>query len=838
MQALLPRTVRILGFALLAVSLAPRAALGSGGRSTHGGSAAGPARFIENLGQWPADVQFAAAVGGMAARAECGGLGFHSIARDGSGHYVRLVFDGAASNLQPHGVDPLPGLHHYYLGNDPARWQRNARAFAAVEYRGVYPGVDLVLHARQGRPKYDLLLAPGVDPATVRVRWLGAEHVDAGHEGVGLLLGSAGLQELPIVAWQPRRNAGDRPVRAAWIRTQDDVLTLRVEDADPALALVIDPELLWSTYLGASSTGGNGDWATKPAVDANGDVYVLGRTDGYDFPVTPGAFHVQPGTREWCTLTKLGGSDGRGIYSIVFGGSDVERGNDLAVDSLGRCTVVGWTHSSDFPVVAGSFDTLINNPDPAFALRFSATGEQLDYSTVFEPAQGGCVAHACALRPDGSVVVGGTLYGQGFPFTLPPLGVVGSDTWAASSFLLELDVSGSNVRWARQIGSTAGLFRIALLKSGEIQTAGIVRSQAFPTTPGVFMPTKPLAWGTILFFTRLSPAADSIVWSTFLGGSHGNENDQVDYLAIDDFGTVTFAGVTNTDTFPTTPGTLLPNAPGPQEYGSVLCRIAADGSSLIYSTFTTPLPNWGGFGYPFVDASGVVTAAGSTASYFAATPGALDPSWGPGDQYQVVKVDPYGRRLLFLTHVGGAGPRITLGMVATSDGRVTVVGQYAGPGHPTTPGSFQPGYAGGLSDGTATTLYLELTGVSNFGASTPACHGEVRAFALRMPSAGAADFGFYCSAAPENARGVLLLGRPAAVPAFLGGAAIHVALSPAPRMLPVRSDEFGYLETPLALPLGLQPGSVIAAQYLFRNNDDCSGPTRFSASQALRLVIQ
>ncbi len=229
---------------------------------------------------------------------------------------------------------------------------------------------------------------------------------------------------------------------------------------------------------------------------------------------------------------------------------------------------------------------------------------------------------------------------------------------------------------------------------------------------------------------------------------------------------------------------------------------------------------------------------GGTGPQFPATPGAFDPIYGPGAEFTVARIDPTASRFLHLTHFGGPGTQHVQQIAQDRTGRVIAVGYCVAPGgYPTTTGAFQPSFAGGFTDGFATSLDLHARGVAPIGRSTPSCHGPLRADVVRMPSAGATDFAFYCSGAPQNARGALLLGHERSVPALLGGSRIFVDLATPSRLVRVRTDEFGYVETALPLPQ-LTPGFTFAAQFVFLNNEHCPGTSRMSASNALRLVIQ
>jgi len=67
---------------------------------------------------------------------------------------VQLAFVG--TNAQPHivGIDALPGIDNYLLGRQRAQWRTRVPTYARIAYQGVYPGIDLVYHGRQGHLEY------------------------------------------------------------------------------------------------------------------------------------------------------------------------------------------------------------------------------------------------------------------------------------------------------------------------------------------------------------------------------------------------------------------------------------------------------------------------------------------------------------------------------------------------------------------------------------------------------------------------------------------------------------------------------------------------------------
>lgn len=809
--------------------------------SPRGTTGSGSVRFIENLGQWPESVRFAADIGGVVARAECEGLGFHAVDAQGRGSYVRLVFDSARLAADPRGVDPRTGVHHYYLGNDPSRWRTNARAFARIEYDEIYPGVDLVLYADGGNPKYDLHFEAGVDPGVVRARWLGATHTSATSGGLALQVGELVVHELPVVAWQRRPDGVRIPVTASWVVDAAGMLHLDALALDPELPLTVDPEVFWGTYLGTTTPGGGTEGPEHLEVGPDESTYAIGNVALQSFPTTPGAYVHEPAGAVLTTVTRLRANDGGAIYAAVLGGTAPGRPMGLSVDSIGRVVVCGWTQASDFPTTAQAFDSLLSTYQAGFLFRLSSDGATLEFSTLLEGASNGVnSSQDCRACDDGTTLVTGICStAPDFPVTLPPIGnLLPPGPGFYASFIARLDPTASSLIWSRLIGDKTGAWQVEQTRAGDVVIVGNVTSPTMPTTPGVIQPVKPHPTNTILFAMRLAADGSDLQWSTFLGTAELGEDSLAYSLTLDDFDNLTFVFDTDVRNFPTTPDAFQTTPQGSGSYnGGGIVRMSMDGTRLIAATYTSN-ESGGGLGTPTVDRSGVITLAGTVGSFFPSTPGAADETFGPGSEFQIARMDPYGRRLLHLRHVGGPYPKILTEAVVHADRAVSVAGIVQPPGGmPTTPGSFQPDYPGGTTTGFVVKLELTVAGVTAVGEGTPACHGTIVTQAWRSPASGASDFGLYCSGAPENARGALLLGQRASAPATFGGATLHVNRGAGLRMLRVRADEFGYLETPLPIP-ALPVGSTYTAQYLFQNHAACEGSGRLSSSNAVLLTIQ
>lgn len=93
---------------------------------------------------------------------------------------LRMKLLGVNPDAKITGLGMLPGRTNYFTGNNPRNWRTNVPRYEKVDYRGVYPGVDLVYYGRQGQLEYDFIVAPGADPAAIRLK-LDAASGDRGH---------------------------------------------------------------------------------------------------------------------------------------------------------------------------------------------------------------------------------------------------------------------------------------------------------------------------------------------------------------------------------------------------------------------------------------------------------------------------------------------------------------------------------------------------------------------------------------------------------------------------------------------------------------------------------
>src|SRR2546426_6360132 len=211
--------------------------------------------------------------------------------------FLRLRFVGASQQPEIAGAERLPGTFNSFHGSDPARWRSNLPTYAAIVYRGLYPGIDLRYEGIEGRIKGTWHVEAGADPSRIRWTYAGAKTPRIDRAGNLLIAAGPGpvvIEKAPL-AWQDV--AGRRvPVPTRYARAADGSIGFALPSGyDSTRPLVLDPTLTYATFL----AGGGNDVGYSVAVDAAGAAYVTGSTFSTDFP-TKAALDSGCGTDGTC----------------------------------------------------------------------------------------------------------------------------------------------------------------------------------------------------------------------------------------------------------------------------------------------------------------------------------------------------------------------------------------------------------------------------------------------------------------------------------------------------------------------------------------------------------
>lgn len=616
---------------------------------------------------------------------------------------VRLQFEGTNPAPAITGVESQAGQVNYFAGNEPGQWQTSLPTYAGIVYQQLYPGIDLRYDGVDGTLKGTYHVAPGADPGHIHWRYEGATGVQVDETSGDLVVTLSTqrhLSEHTPLAWQEIE--GRRVfVNVAYTLTPKGQVGFALGTYNPAYPLVIDPTLLYSSYLGGSGS----DLSYDLAVDNAGNIYLVGETTSTNFPTSPGAFDTSANSNNDVFIAKLS-ADGRTLlYSTYLGGSDYDGGTAIEVDQSGQVYITGSTWSPNFPTTPGALDQSLGGGRDGFVTKLNAAGNALLYSTYLG---GDNWDYGFCLDVDtaGQVYVGGFTH-DGFPTTAngvqPTFGGLGD------GFVAKLNATGTALVYSTYLGGNSyeSVPGIVVDEAGYAYVAGETHSTNFPTTAGAWDRTCSNCstnTSTDGFAAKLTPTGNALSYSTFIGGSSTPTSEGFSAIKVDAAGNAYVIGYTTAADFPTTPGALQP-AFGGGGRDVMVTKLNPTGSSLLYSTYL------GGSGADeghdlALDNLGQVYLTGRTDSPNFPT---LDPlqsvNQGGRDAF-VVKLNAAGSALLYSTYLGGSGdentdssnavnPRLG-GITFTNVGSVYVTGVTASANFPLA----DPLHAGfgGLSD--------------------------------------------------------------------------------------------------------------------------------------------
>ncbi len=450
--------------------------------------------------------------------------------------------------------------------------------------------------------------------------------------------------------------------------------------------------LLYSTFLGGNVT----DFGQGIAIDSAGNAYITGYTDSHDFPVSPTGFSttLRSSTNSNVFVSKLNASGSALLYSTYLGGSIDDEGYGIAIDSAGDAFVTGYTLSPNFPVTSNALSTTFigGSNSEAFVSELNSTGTSLLYST-FLGGSGGDQATGIAVDISGFAYVAGYTGSADFPITSNGLETIFN---GAPAFVSKIDTTlpgKSSLVYSTFLGGNNidAAYAIAVDTNGNAYITGNTQSGNFPVTSN--------AYDTILNFSNAfmseiatdSSGKTSLVYSTYLGGSNG---DQGNGIAVDEYGNAYITGQTGSTDFPVTANafqTLNKNTSGGNiAFVSRINTKASGKASLYYSTYL------GGSGGDYgtgiaVDSFGNAYVTGYTYSNdFPVTANGLETTnnGAPAFVSKIATNSSGVSSLAYSTYLGANGADEGNGIAVDSFGDAYVTGITSSPNFPVTANAY------------------------------------------------------------------------------------------------------------------------------------------------------
>lgn len=528
-------------------------------------------------------------------------------------HAYRVSFVGANENIQVVPERVVPGVNNYFIGNDPTKWASNVKTFQAVVYKNVYRNIDVRYYSEQGRLKYDFVIHPGGDPASIVMKYEGVNKLAVKKKELHITSSVTTVKELYPYTFQFSQATGKTEIGCQYVIGANNTVRFKLKPYDRNATLVIDPVLIFSSFNG--SVADNYGFTATPGPD--GSFFSGAIVFAAGFPVTPGAFQ---------TVFAGGGGRGRGldmgivkfnptgtarIYATYLGGDDNDYPHSLFSDPQGNLVIMGRSYSSNYP------GTLIGSGGlcDIVVTKLNATGSALIGS----------------LRIGGSSNDGVNISDNQY-----------NATNAAQSLL-------------RNYGDESRS-EIVLDAAQNIYIAAPASSANFPIVGSTFQTTKgPDQDGVVL---KINPNCTAVTWSSFIGG---NGDDGAFVLEINPVTNVIYvAGATASTNFRTTPGAMQSSSGG--SIDGFVSAISNDGSTIISSTYIGN-PNidviygikFDRNGFPYIMGTSRGTAA------WPVSPGVWS---NPGSKQFVMKLRPDLTGSLYSTVFGTSGTRPNLSPVA------------------------------------------------------------------------------------------------------------------------------------------------------------------------------
>lgn len=680
-----------------------------------------PLFFEENIGQTDKQVKFLTRGPGytMFLTQEEAVIKFRSDDKDSNPEVLTLKMNGAEERARVSGIQELPAKANYLKGGDPKKWRTGVSTFQKVKYEDLYPGIDVVYYGNQGRLEYDFIVEPGADYKTISMTFQGSKDVRIDKEG-SLVIRTEKAEVIQKAPFVYQEINGQRKEIASNYVIKENRVGFEVAAYDTQRPLVIDPILLYGSYVGGSSYEG----VNNLAVASNGRLVLAGDTASLDFPTNSPLYAANQGNTDVFVMEFK--ANGRSLeYSTYIGGISRDRAFAVATADDGSTYVTGESLSSDFPVTAGAYQATRSSGADVFLLKLKPKGKAIEYST-FLGGTGNDIGLGLVVAGPESVLLSGRTSSTNFPVKNAVQAAFGG---YHDAFLAKVDTSqsgASSLVYSTYIGGSdwdEGL-RVDVDAAGNAYVVGDTASTDFPTTAGAFQEAFQ-TYPSDVFVTKIAADGSAVSYSTLVGSPLLPGDDPLDVwkeeegwaIAVDDAGHAYITGFTDSGDFPVTAGAYnSPSVATPGNDDVFITKLSLDGSSLVYSAMIGGSNLEKGAGIALDEAGSPYITGWTTSSDLPVK-----------NQYQsvlyispaayVTKLTPDGTDIVYSTYYGGytGGGTRAWNIVVDSCENAYFGGETSSYNIPRSWDAFQDYYGGGYRDG----FIAQFQGVPNCSPAAP-----------------------------------------------------------------------------------------------------------------------
>jgi gliding motility-associated-like protein len=395
-------------------------------------------------------------------------------------HAYKVKFLGSNTAIQAVPDKVQPGFNNYFLGTDPAKWASNCKIYEAVTYKNVYPGIDVRYYSQDQQLKYDFIVHPGGNPNAIAMRYDGVDKLEVKNQELLIKTSLGNAKELYPYTYQSPN--GKRENVSCKYSVRDNVVTFKVGSYNALQTLIIDPQLIFSSYTGSPQE----NWGYTATPGPDGSLFAGGIAFGSGYPVSAGAYQINFGggnanedqikSAYDIAIFKFSANGSQRVYATYLGGNGNEQPHSMICDAQGNLIIAGRSTSNNFPGVPAraasrqDYDIIIS--------KLNAAGNALLGSVQI----GGSGDDGVNIKPKYS--------------TLPPDGAV-------------------SIR--RNYGDDARS-EVILDNAGNILLASCSQSGSFPVTSGAVQSGfgGGLQDGVVL---KYNSTLSALLFSTYFGGS-------------------------------------------------------------------------------------------------------------------------------------------------------------------------------------------------------------------------------------------------------------------------------------------------------------------------------